>query len=209
MELVQLTQDVHIAFAAISDVETDAICDLDAAGLAVNCVARRRSEFVAGRSLARSLFEHLGLDPQPIPLRGDRLPEWPVGVVACISHTDTLVAVAVTVAPQVRSVGLDIEMQDRANEDLAPQIMLPSESRIQGEREITDYFSAKEAVFKACFPLHHEYFNFTDIELHFVNQAFTARPRAQLCSAATVKSGRGYTSLIGDHVLSLFVVDVE
>lgn len=143
-----------------------------------NAVPKRKREFVGGRAAARSAMARLGLKPVPIPVQSSRAPQWPDGVWGSISHTDTLCAAAVTKEPF--SLGLDVERDS----DLKPQLLstICSEAelvRIAGPDQLRLaklIFSAKEAAYKAQFPLTGQVFGFDhmDILLDLQARVFTA-----------------------------------
>jgi 4'-phosphopantetheinyl transferase EntD len=117
-----------------------------------------------------------------------------------------MVAVAFADAPEIRGVGVDVEQYGAVTPDLADRVMLPGEMQKSqaGGFGLSEYFSAKEAVFKACFPLHHEYFEFSDVEICVGPDGFRAHPVSSLASGGTISNGRGFTRRIEDHVLSIF-----
>ena len=71
-------------------------------------VPRRRGEFVIGRLAAYRLFKDAGVTDEEAWITSEgRRPLWPFGYVGSISHTDELVAVAVTKnVAKGRSIGL-------------------------------------------------------------------------------------------------------
>jgi 4'-phosphopantetheinyl transferase EntD len=125
-----------------------------------HAVARRRHEFIAGRVLARAAMVGLGAQPQCVPAGPDRSPAWPPGIVGSITHSVSWCAVAVARADEVGSIGIDIEEAGAVGPELWPTVCtaaelewlatLPEQDRAGAA---TILFSAKEAVFKAQYPL--------------------------------------------------------
>ena len=125
-----------------------------------HAVARRRQQFIGGRVLARAAMTRLGAEPQSVPAGPDRAPVWPPGLVGSITHSETWCAAAVARADEVGSIGIDIEEAGVVGAELWSTVctaselkwlrMLPQADRANGA---TILFSAKEAVFKAQYPL--------------------------------------------------------
>ncbi len=128
-------------------------------------VPRRRAEFTSGRGCARRALAALGAPPVAIPSGPRGEPLWPAGIVGSITHCDGYRAAAVARSGQVRSLGIDAE----------PDLPLPEEVWEEvahgAERDRTPFelrrllFSAKEAVYKAWFPLTGRWLGFEDVEL--------------------------------------------
>ncbi|WP_168734328.1 4'-phosphopantetheinyl transferase family protein [Pseudothauera nasutitermitis] len=123
--------------------------------------AKRRTEFAAGRICAARSLRKLGVIAEfPLPVR-DRLPVWPSGVLGSISHCATM-AVAMT-AMKSRYCALGVDVESLIDPGVALEIQ-PSVCR-DGEwiglenhvpcraRSVTLLFSAKEALYKALYPL--------------------------------------------------------
>lgn len=121
-------------------------------------VPQRRQEFAAGRRAARRAIAELGLRPTAIAAGQDRAPIWPTGLTGSISHCDTLCIAAVSQTH--RSIGIDIETPQPLHAELIPIVCTarerewlqdhPAALRGQLAKRI---FCAKEAAFKAQFPL--------------------------------------------------------
>jgi 4'-phosphopantetheinyl transferase EntD len=137
-------------------------------------IPKRRFEFAAGRRAARQALAQLGLPPSPIPQAADRAPIWPEGVVGSITHCDTLCIAAVAPQNLYRSLGIDIEPATPLTADLhevictAPErhylASLPAEARGLEAKRI---FCAKEAFYKAQYPLTLNRLGFQDVTLEF------------------------------------------
>lgn len=115
-------------------------------------VAKRRSEFLAGRFCAALALRQAGL-PETVGRQG-RAPLWPQGVAGTITHSKDRAIAAVS--SQYRGLGLDCEAlvpQDRALQ-LSAAIFTETESRLRPDALpyasfFTLVFSAKEALYKA------------------------------------------------------------
>ncbi len=145
-------------------------------------VDERRREFTTGRACARAALAQLGLPVAAIPSGADAQPLWPAGIVGSITHCRRYRACAVARERDVRSVGIDAEV----HAPLPPGVLEAVASA--GERGALTtlglgvhwdrlLFSAKEAVFKAWFPLTGRGLGFEDVELRIDprTRAFSAR----------------------------------
>ncbi|MDG5809204.1 4'-phosphopantetheinyl transferase superfamily protein [Streptomyces ossamyceticus] len=124
-------------------------------------VDKRRREFTTVRHCARRALAQLGLPPGPL-LPGERgAPSWPAGVVGSMTHCDGYRAAVVARRADFTSVGVDAEPHNPLPEGVLDAIAVPAEqlrhraltaaaSEICWDRLL---FSAKEAVYKAWFPL--------------------------------------------------------
>jgi 4'-phosphopantetheinyl transferase EntD len=142
----------------------------------------RKRQFTQGRVYAREALRILGASPVAIPMRPDRSPVWPPGVVGAISHTRGLVVAAVAWDRTVYSLGIDVESRHRPLSDrLDRRIRTSREQESQNVPPALDplrlVFSAKEAIHKCVFPGCGVTLGFLDVELDFdyKNCTFTAR----------------------------------
>lgn len=139
-------------------------------------VPARRAEFTAGRAAARLALSRLGLPPVAIPAGEGRAPVWPDGVSGSISHAGGYaLAAARTGAP----LGLDVETDAEIEADLWALICdaeelesLPESGRGLAVRQV---FSAKEAIFKAQYPLTGRLIGFDAVTLRLATGGFVGR----------------------------------
>jgi 4'-phosphopantetheinyl transferase EntD len=140
--------------------------------LIARSVAKRRNEFITVRYCARQALGELGLPPVPI-LKGDKgEPCWPDGVVGSLTHCAGFRGAVVARQADVRSVGIDAEPHDVLPKGVLDAISLPEERRamselppgVHGDRIL---FCAKEATYKAWFPLTHRWLGFEDAHITF------------------------------------------
>ena len=135
---------------------------------------RRLGHFAAGRSCARAALSALGIAAVPLLRRDDRRPDWPPGAEGSISHTDGLcVAVAARTSDLAgRRIGIDVERCGRVRPELYTRLFTRREIGLLERLSTTDRsrqaaigFSAKEAFYKAQYPLTGAWVGFTDVEL--------------------------------------------
>ena len=152
---------------------------------------RRRKEFATARGCARSALARLGCPP--VPVLTDRLgaPLWPGGVTGSITHCAGYRAAAVALTSDVVSLGLDAAPNaPLRNPDMLDVIARDAErARLAGLAAAAPgvcwdqlLFSAKEAVYKAWFPLTGEW-------LGFDQATITIGPGQQAFSAALLVPG--------------------
>lgn len=141
--------------------------------LIAKSVAKRRNEFVTVRHCARVALGELGLPPLPI-LKGDKgEPCWPDGVVGSLTHCTGFRGAVVGRATAVRSLGIDAEPHDELPNGVLGAISLPEE-RAEIPRALPPglhwdriLFCAKEATYKAWFPLTKRWLGFEDAHITF------------------------------------------
>ncbi len=140
--------------------------------LVARSVAKRRNEFVTVRHCARTALAQLGVAPVPI-LKGDKgEPCWPDGVVGSLTHCSGYRGAVVGRVGQVRSIGIDAEPHDVLPDGVLNAISLPVErhelSALPGSLHWDRIlFCAKEATYKAWFPLTHRWLGFEDAHITF------------------------------------------
>lgn len=151
--------------------------ELRALGPAVD---RRRREFMTGRACAHRALQRLGLAPTPIGSGARGEPLWPAGVVGSITHCAGLRACAVARARDVRAVGIDAEVHAPLPAGILEAVASADERRALAEHEPgvcwdRVLFSAKEAVFKAWYPLTGRALGFEDADLRIDPRSGTFR----------------------------------
>lgn len=140
--------------------------------LIARSVAKRRNEFVTVRYCARQALGELGVAPVPI-LKGDKgEPCWPDGIVGSLTHCEGFRGAVVGRRAEVRSVGIDAEPHGVLPNGVLGAISLPVEraelealpAGLHWDRIL---FCAKEATYKAWFPLTHRWLGFEDAHITF------------------------------------------
>jgi 4'-phosphopantetheinyl transferase EntD len=140
--------------------------------LIAKSVPKRRNEFVTVRHCARLALQRLGQPPVPI-LKGEKgEPCWPDGIVGSLTHTAGFRGAAVGRSADVRSVGIDAEPHDVLPDGVFDAVSLPAERSelaalpnvLHGDRIL---FCAKEATYKAWYPLTKRWLGFEDAQITF------------------------------------------
>ena len=172
--------------------------------LIARSVAKRRNEFITVRHCARLALEGLGVPPVPI-LKGEKgEPCWPDGVVGSLTHCDGYRGAAVGKRDAVRSVGIDAEPHDVLPNGVLDAISLPAEraelsALPDGLHWDRILFCAKEATYKAWFPVTRRWLGFEDAHITFtVDGTATAGGfESRILIDPSARSGPPLTSLRG------------
>jgi enterobactin synthetase component D / holo-[acyl-carrier protein] synthase len=153
--------------------------------LVARATEKRRREFATGRECAREALSVLGVGKVPI-LRGYRgAPLWPAGVTGSITHCPGYCAAAVARTRDLAAIGLDAEPNDTLPGGVLEMVSQPGERarlrdlwaaapEISWDRLL---FCAKEAVYKAWFPLTGQWLGFADadVTINAADATFDAR----------------------------------
>ena len=136
-------------------------------------VEKRRLEFTLGRACGRAALVHLGASAGPITVDPERAPVWPRDVVGSITHRSHLAAAAVAWQSHFAGIGLDVETAAQLSPKVTARVCtaaeldwISSHPAPKGACWGTVIFSAKEAVYKAIFPLTRRWLGFSDVEIH-------------------------------------------
>ncbi len=182
--------------------------------LIAKAVPKRRREFAAGRLLARRMLTEFGRPAQAL-LRGEHgAVPWPVGIAASISHCEPWVAVAMTAAPDISGLGLDIEYAKALEEKywhviLTQEDMCHLESWPEKTRPVVAkrMFAAKEAAYKAQYPTSQEFLPFSAmwIRVSADLESFEASFRTDAGPWRTGDVLAGRFSTLQDHLVTAVV----
>lgn len=166
--------------------------------------AARRKEFADVRRCARDALARLGVEPQPILLDSARAPRWPSGIVGSMTHCEGYRGAAVAWEWHTASLGIDAEPNAPLPVDVVALVSSATERRQLGQlagaqpsiRWDRLLFCAKEAVYKAWYPVQREWLEFSDVTIRFDPSRGTFDVRlqpehaARLCRKALVLTGR-------------------
>ena len=137
-------------------------------------VAKRQTEFLAGRLCARSALQAQAPDQTAPGQDAEGAPQWPAGLCGSITHSNGLAAAAVASRQDFLGLGLDAEvlMSNTRAQRLAAQILCPDELQRMACLPASEHawlvsltFCSKESLFKALYPLVGQRFYFQDAEL--------------------------------------------
>jgi 4'-phosphopantetheinyl transferase EntD len=183
----------------------------DEARTIIRAVPKRKREFVSGRACARAALAGLGCRAQSIAAGPDRAPIWPDGYVGSISHTSSLCLAVAGRSSDFLSIGVDLEPNTPLDLAVARSILSVAEWRdIESDLGLAKMvFVAKEAVYKAYYPLTKTFLHFTDVSIRVSQDrnsltAWLRHPTKPLPGGQRVFSGRFLLS--ADHCFALVAI---
>jgi 4'-phosphopantetheinyl transferase EntD len=139
-----------------------------------NATQKRRYDFSDGRELAGRCLASIGAEPQMIGRGQHREPLWPGGICGSITHTQGLVAAVAGFEGSALQVGLGLDAEritPLAAFDCAhlftreERAFLANVAEANRAAFATCFFSAKEAIFKAQFPLTTNFVEYNEVSL--------------------------------------------
>ncbi len=208
-----LATNRHVAFEVGSGVAgaTGSICESVAKhtdGRTPPGWSRKRFlEHGTGRQLCKLAQRALLLPQIPLPRREDGPPRWPDGTCGSIAHTDTHAIAVLSCNTSIRALGVDLERADGVTPDLHGIILTPTEQASCPAHDpfyATRIFSAKEAVYKAVYPIEQKIFDFQDVTIEWSGPYFKAV--ASGSRGELMKDGVGVVAAVNGHVATLFVL---
>lgn len=175
----------------------------------------RATMFASARERAvnqciRMLLLRAGLNQDsPVP-RTDKGPrDWPSGFCGSLTHKGTLVLGVIAASSKITMIGIDLDRRDRGRSELtAVQNMVAPEglpADIDPERGMLLSFCAKEAVFKAQYPVTRRPLNFSDVRLAWVGSRDILRATVTSPGAGLVVRA----ALVGDWVIAVALAALE
>lgn len=186
--------------------------------LVMGATPARRAEFITTRHCARRALGQLGVAPTPIRAGLDRAPVWPTGVVGSMTHCAGFRAAAVCWQGQVASVGIDAEPHEPLPEGIEALVARSDERPLLAtirRAQPSVYwdrllFSAKEAVYKAWYPLALRMIDFHDVRVVFDTAGQRFRAEILVADAPRVAGfdprGIGGRFTVGDRLCLTGVV---
>lgn len=156
------------------------------AAVIANAVAVRRREFATVRACAREALGRFGVAPAPFVPGARGEPKWPAGFVGSMTHCAGYRAAAVARSADIATIGIDAEPnQPLPSEGVLGRVLRPEERRqlaaLAAHRPDVSwdrlFFSAKESVYKAWFPLTRLWLDFQEarVTMHPQTGTFSAR----------------------------------
>jgi len=140
-----------------------------------HAVESRRRQYAAVRSCARACLARLGYARVPILPGIGGAPTWPAGVLGSMTHCAGYAAAAVGPLSRISAIGIDAEPDAPLPEGVLDLVATPAErdrlavTQLEPDSPNWDrlLFSAKEAVYKAWFPLTGEWLDHEEVEILF------------------------------------------
>ena len=145
-----------------------------------NVSQNRKREFIAGRFCAHEAMILANIPPEHIQIGGKGEPIWPSNIVGSITHSHGYAAAAVARKSDIVSLGLDAEIDEPLSSKVLRRISNDQEqewAKTVGGTLVKHpgkvLFSAKEATYKAWYPITHEWLGFKEALINFHDQGNT------------------------------------
>ena len=119
----------------------------------------------AARWIAHGLLMELGVNDVAILRAPTGAPVWPDGIIGSLAHDDDMAVAAVAPVGHISSLGIDVEPAQPLPDDIFALVATPADRTGAADRHLAGriLFAAKEAVYKASYPLDREVLGYEDI----------------------------------------------
>jgi Phosphopantetheinyl transferase component of siderophore synthetase len=152
---------VGVGFREVGQLDDSVLFPEERRMISERAVQKRKIDFALGRAAAREALRALSHTPVPI-LRGSRgEPIWPPGVVGSITHSCGVAVALAGKTSEYLTIGIDLEsatsslslrsMKTICVEEEAEWVL--ASGATEANIRLIRLFSAKEAIFKALYPL--------------------------------------------------------
>jgi 4'-phosphopantetheinyl transferase EntD len=160
----------------ISPGDEQALLDEEAASITSPVIAVRRASGAA-RIVARQLLAQLGYPGAALPRGASGAPVWPAGISGSLAHDDEVAVAALGMQRDFNAVGIDVEPAVALPPGMLALIATPQELRGSADDPLRGklLFAAKEAVYKAVYPLDRVFLEFRDIEVDLAGRRAVTR----------------------------------
>jgi 4'-phosphopantetheinyl transferase EntD len=146
----------------------------------------------AARWIAHRLLADIGINNVAIPRAPSGAPVWPEGIIGSLAHDDDMAVAAVAPVGRIVSIGIDVEPAQPLPDDIFAIVATGADRTGAANPLLASriLFCAKEAVYKAAYPLDREILGYEDIAVDLdAGQATTKtgrRVRLAYCVAPRV-----------------------
>lgn len=119
----------------------------------------------AARWVAHRLLADIGIANVAIPRAPSGAPVWPDGIIGSLAHDDDMAVAAVAPVGRIVSLGIDVEPAQPLPDDIFAIVATGADRTGAADRRLAGriLFCAKEAVYKAAYPLDREILGYEDI----------------------------------------------
>lgn len=195
-------------FAPTPDAAAEALALLPPTerALVAHAVPSRQWEFARTRLLAHELLSTLGYPRGELLRDEQRAPLWPAGVCGTLTHTHGFQGALVATTDRVLTLGLDAERAQPLFPDVLESIASTGERQHLSQQAVhlpldTVLFSAKEALYKAWYPVTGAWLGFEDAELKLIVDSVTS----EASKTTTHLSGSGrFSARVEEQLLALY-----
>lgn len=167
---------VKLGHRLISPGDEDALLTEEAAAFAGSVVKVRRASGAA-RIVARQLLQQFGHPPCALPKGAAGAPVWPAGIIGSMAHDSRIAVAAVGMRADVGALGVDIEPAEPLPSELLDLVATPQEQLKLAHDAYRGrlLFVAKEAVYKAVYPLDRMFLEHHDVEINLAERKAVVR----------------------------------
>ena len=167
---------VVIGHRLISPGDEDALLPEEAPAFASTVVKVRRASGSA-RIVARQLLKRLGHRECALPRTSGGAPAWPPGIVGSLAHDSRVAVAAVGMRRDVSAIGIDVEPAESLPPELLDLVATPQERLRIGDDPYQGrlLFVAKEAVYKAVYPLDQTFLDHHDVQIRLAEHKAVVR----------------------------------
>jgi 4'-phosphopantetheinyl transferase EntD len=119
----------------------------------------------------------LGHPECALPRTSGGAPAWPPGVVGSLAHDSRVAVAAVGMGRDVGAIGIDVEPAESLPPELLDLVATPQERLRLGDDPYQGrlLFVAKEAVYKAVYPLDQTFLDHQDVQISFAERKAVVR----------------------------------
>jgi 4'-phosphopantetheinyl transferase EntD len=162
---------VMIGHRLISPGDEHALLPEEASAFAASVASVRRASGAA-RIVARHLLTRLGYPKCPVPRAASGAPVWPAGVIGSLAHDAQVAVATVGMSRDIGALGIDVEPAERLPSELLDLVATPQEQLRIEEDPFRGrlLFAAKEAVYKAVYPLDRAFLDHHDVQIDFAER---------------------------------------
>lgn len=167
---------VKLGHRLISPGDEDALLMEEAAAFAGSVVKVRRASGAA-RIVARQLLQQFGHPPCALPKGAAGAPVWPAGIIGSMAHDSRIAVAAVGMRADVGALGVDIEPAEPLPSELLDLVATPQEQLKLAHDAYRGrlLFVAKEAAYKAVYPLDRMFLEHHDVEINLAERKAVVR----------------------------------
>lgn len=119
----------------------------------------------AARLIAHRLLADIGFDNFALLRTPSGAPAWPGGITGSLAHDDDMAVAAVAPVGRIVSLGIDVEPAQPLPDDIFAIVATGADRTGAADRRLAGriLFCAKEAVYKAAYPLDRQILGYEDI----------------------------------------------
>ncbi|WP_202358732.1 4'-phosphopantetheinyl transferase family protein [Mesorhizobium sp. 113-3-3] len=155
---------VRTGCRAIRDADEAHLLPEEARSISARQPAMRRASGAA-RWIAHRLLADIGVKDVAIPRAPSGAPLWPDRTIGSLAHDDDMAVAAVAPVGSIVSLGIDVEPAQPLPDDIFAIVATGADRTGAADQRLAGriLFAAKEAVYKAAYPLDREVLGYEDI----------------------------------------------